>query len=149
MFLVFFFKTPITRSNFNFPWQFELPGSTVCISFGFRVYRQKESLKLVSSWGWSYLKNLIRGSHGFFQVSLNYLTNKVQRNIGLISKIRYFVDLGALNSLYSSLLVHNPTSEYRFSRALIGKKVNIQPYSLSSIYAHVGGFCPHFFNLLG
>ena len=39
-----------------------------------------------------------------WKAHINYLTKKVKRNIGLISKIRYFVDLGTLINLYYSLI---------------------------------------------
>ena len=39
-----------------------------------------------------------------WKAHINYLTKKVKRNIGLISKIGYFVDLGTLINLYYSLI---------------------------------------------
>jgi hypothetical protein len=35
---------------------------------------------------------------------VNYLNKKIKRSIGLLSKIRYYVDLGCLTKLYHTLI---------------------------------------------
>ena len=55
---------------------------------------------------WTQVQHILLNKHASSVQSkahINYLTKKVKRNIGSISKIRYFVDLGTLIILYYSL----------------------------------------------
>ena len=52
----------------------------------------------------NYITGIIIDSNLKWKQHVNYLTNKIKKNIGLLSKIRYFVNQSTLVSLYYALI---------------------------------------------